>query len=151
MRNTIKEQRIPLNQATPFISLVNLRSKDCPLKVLFNMFDFVPIVGLVVLSTAGASATALSAYNVDPNTLSISGLSSGRFMSVQLGVAYSDTFNVGFGVFAGGPYDCARDQSVRFLHFSMRLIGILSDVLTPYSILCACTMRARLLPPQHPT
>jgi poly(3-hydroxybutyrate) depolymerase len=88
------------------------------------MFDFVPIVGLVVLGAAGASAAALSAYNVDPNTLSVSGLSSGGFMSVQLGVAYSNTFNVGFGVFAGGPYDCARNQSVRFLYFSMICIGI---------------------------
>jgi poly(3-hydroxybutyrate) depolymerase len=88
------------------------------------MFDFVPIVGLVVLGAAGASAAALSAYNVDPNTLSVSGLSSGGFMSVQLGVAYSNTFNVGFGVFAGGPYDCARNQPVRFLYFSMICIGI---------------------------
>jgi poly(3-hydroxybutyrate) depolymerase len=62
---------------------------------------------------ATASAAALGAYNVAHNTLSVSGLSSGGFMSVQLGVAYSDTFNVGFGVFAGGPYDCARGQSVR--------------------------------------
>ncbi|PKX93372.1 putative polyhydroxybutyrate depolymerase [Aspergillus novofumigatus IBT 16806] len=50
---------------------------------------------------ACASAAALGAYNVDPNSISLSGLSSGGFMSAQLGVAYSDTFKAGFGVFAG--------------------------------------------------
>lgn len=115
------------------------------------MFGIVSSLGLAALGATGVSAAALGAYNVDPNTLSVSGLSSGGFMSVQLGVAYSDTFNVGFGVFAGGPYDCARDQSVRFLYFSMTCIGVWSDFLTPNSIPCACTMRAHPLPLQRPT
>ncbi len=54
---------------------------------------------------------ALHAYNVDPSTVSVSGLSSGGFMAVQLGIAYSSVFTRGFGVFAGGPYDCARNQN----------------------------------------
>ena len=29
----------------------------------------------------------------------------------MLGVAYSGTFKTGFGVFAGGPFDCARNQN----------------------------------------
>ncbi|KAL3477664.1 Alpha/Beta hydrolase protein [Aspergillus californicus] len=62
--------------------------------------------GLIVL----ASAASLHPYNVDPDTVSISGFSSGGFMAAQLGIAYSDTFKLGFGVFAGGPYDCARNQ-----------------------------------------
>ena len=33
-------------------------------------------------------------------------------MAAQLGIAYSDVFKVGFGVFAGGPFDCARNQPV---------------------------------------
>ncbi|KAH1555235.1 hypothetical protein LV164_007362 [Aspergillus fumigatus] len=68
-------------------------------------------LGLAISGAAMASGAALGAYNVDPNSISVSGLSSGGFMSAQLGVAYSDTFKVGFGVFAGGPYDCARGQS----------------------------------------
>jgi poly(3-hydroxybutyrate) depolymerase len=69
-------------------------------------------VGFAVAAgfAAQASAVALNAYNVDPNSVSVSGLSSGGFMAAQLGVAYSDTFKVGFGVFAGGPFDCARSQ-----------------------------------------
>lgn len=68
--------------------------------------------GVVALAASGAYAAALNAYNADPSTVSVSGLSAGGFMAAQLGVAYSDTFKVGFGVFAGGPFDCARSQTV---------------------------------------
>lgn len=61
---------------------------------------------------AGVSAAALGSYNVDASSVSVSGLSSGGFMAVQLGVAYSSIFQTGFGVFAGGPFDCARNQPV---------------------------------------
>lgn len=81
------------------------------------MLDLISAVGLIALGATGALATALNPYNVDPSSVSVSGLSAGGFMSVQLGVAYSDIFKVGFGVFAGGPYDCARNQYVRvFTH-----------------------------------
>ncbi|OAQ76959.1 fungal cellulose binding domain-containingprotein [Purpureocillium lilacinum] len=55
-------------------------------------------------------AVDLPSYNVDPGSVSVSGLSSGGFMAAQLGIAYSGTFRTGFGVFAGGPFDCARNQ-----------------------------------------
>lgn len=58
-----------------------------------------------------AGAAALQAYNVDPASVSVSGLSSGGFMAAQLGIAYSGVFKTGFGVFAGGPFDCARNQN----------------------------------------
>lgn len=58
-----------------------------------------------------ANAAALQAYNVDPASVSVSGLSAGGFMAAQLGMAYSSVFQTGFGVFAGGPFDCARNQS----------------------------------------
>jgi poly(3-hydroxybutyrate) depolymerase len=66
---------------------------------------------LVVLAGPARAANPLAAYNVDPNSVSVSGLSSGGFMAAQLGVAYSSTFKIGFGVFAGGPFDCARNQN----------------------------------------
>lgn len=72
------------------------------------------IIGLAGLLAPGTLAAGLSAYNVDPNSVSGSGFSAGGFMAAQLGVAYSDTFKTGFGVFAGGPYDCARNQLVRY-------------------------------------
>ncbi|KAA8643914.1 hypothetical protein EYZ11_005470 [Aspergillus tanneri] len=67
-------------------------------------------VSILCLAT-GTAAAALDAYNVDPNYVSVSGLSSGGFMAAQLAIAHSDTFSTGFGVFAGGPFDCARAQT----------------------------------------
>lgn len=81
------------------------------------MFDSVKIAWLVALGAAQVAATDLPAFNVNPDSVSVSGLSSGGYMAAQLGVAYSDVFNVGFGVFAGGPYDCARNQYVCALAF----------------------------------
>jgi poly(3-hydroxybutyrate) depolymerase len=76
------------------------------------MSSTVSSLGLAALAVTGVSAAALGSFNVDPNSVSVSGMSSGGFFSVQLGVAYSSTFKTGFGVFAGGPFDCARDQAV---------------------------------------
>jgi poly(3-hydroxybutyrate) depolymerase len=60
------------------------------------------------LATAGAAqaADALPALHADPARSSVSGLSSGGFMAVQYGVAFSSSL-VGVGVIAGGPYNCA--------------------------------------------
>ncbi len=67
-----------------------------------------PVFSLIAsMVVTKAAAAALGAYNIKVNSVSVSGLSSGGFMSAQLGVAYSDIFATGFGVFAGGPYDCA--------------------------------------------
>ncbi|KAK7215874.1 hypothetical protein V2G26_003877 [Clonostachys chloroleuca] len=74
------------------------------------MPSLIVMTGLASLVVSGTLAAGLGAYNVDPNSVSVSGLSAGGFMAAQLGVAYSDTFKTGFGIFAGGPYDCARNQ-----------------------------------------
>lgn len=71
-------------------------------------------MSLISLASS-VTAAALGAYNVDPSSVSVSGISSGGAMAVQLGVAYSGTFKTGFGVFAGIPFDCARNQLVRHL------------------------------------
>ncbi|PWI66994.1 hypothetical protein PCL_04500 [Purpureocillium lilacinum] len=68
------------------------------------------IVLVALSSVENAMAVDLPSYNVDPGSVSVSGLSSGGFMAAQLGIAYSGTFRTGFGVFAGGPFDCARNQ-----------------------------------------
>jgi poly(3-hydroxybutyrate) depolymerase len=76
------------------------------------MVRSIQLLGLISIVAPGALAASLGAYHVDANSVSVSGLSAGGFMTVQLGVAYSDTFKTGFGVFAGGPFDCARQQAV---------------------------------------
>jgi hypothetical protein len=55
------------------------------------------------------SAEVLPTLNVDPDAISVSGLSSGGFMAAQFQVAFSRTV-MGAGVLAGGPYDCAEDD-----------------------------------------
>ncbi|HEY0844059.1 MAG TPA: PHB depolymerase family esterase [Noviherbaspirillum sp.] len=54
-----------------------------------------------------AAPVALQNFNVDIAQTSVSGLSSGGFMAVQFGVAYSSIVT-GVGVVAGGPYYCAQ-------------------------------------------
>jgi poly(3-hydroxybutyrate) depolymerase len=55
---------------------------------------------------AARAADALPALHADPSRTSVSGLSSGAFMTVQYGVAFSSSV-IGLGVVAGGPYNCA--------------------------------------------
>lgn len=49
----------------------------------------------------------LSALGADMNQVSVSGLSSGAFMTAQLHTAYSGSL-MGAGIIAGGPYLCAK-------------------------------------------
>jgi len=65
---------------------------------------------LILLSAAAAQAgQALPALGADAKETSVSGLSSGAFMAVQLQVAFSKTI-IGAGVVAGGPYYCAANN-----------------------------------------
>lgn len=48
-------------------------------------------------------------YNINVNKTTTSGISSGGFMAVQFHLAHSSSV-VGCGVFAGGPYWCAKDN-----------------------------------------
>ncbi|HNK33136.1 MAG TPA: PHB depolymerase family esterase, partial [Plasticicumulans sp.] len=56
---------------------------------------------------ATGTAEPLRRYNVDPASVSVSGISSGGYMAVQFAVAYSGIVH-GVGVVAGGPYGCAN-------------------------------------------
>ncbi len=59
-----------------------------------------------------ARAESLPAMNASRDDLSVSGLSSGAFMSVQMHVAHSSLVR-GVGVLAGGPYYCAQNSATR--------------------------------------
>jgi hypothetical protein len=69
------------------------------------------LAALAALS-GGASMAAvnLPALNIDTTQTTVSGLSSGGFMAVQLHVAYSATVQ-GRGRGCGGPFYCAKDRS----------------------------------------
>jgi poly(3-hydroxybutyrate) depolymerase len=63
---------------------------------------------LTICGTAAMAAVNLPALNIDPTQTSVSGLSSGGYMAVQLHVGYSGTFKKGAGIVAGGPFYCAE-------------------------------------------
>jgi poly(3-hydroxybutyrate) depolymerase len=60
---------------------------------------------------AATEPPPLPGYNVDPGRITVSGISSGAFMAVQIAVAHSATVE-GVGAVAGGPYACANGSAV---------------------------------------
>jgi poly(3-hydroxybutyrate) depolymerase len=64
-------------------------------------------VWLALGAGACAAADRLPALGADAAAVTVSGVSSGAFMAVQLQVAHSATVR-GVGAIAGGPYDCAQ-------------------------------------------
>ena len=66
------------------------------------------------------STQRLGQYQIEPGKNSISGLSSGAFMTVQLHLAHSSRF-CGAGIVAGGPYRCAESFLCRGLSGCRRL------------------------------
>jgi poly(3-hydroxybutyrate) depolymerase len=82
-----------------------------PFQTMINRaFAFIALsVSMALLVAAPAGATALSAYNVDPATATVSGISSGGYAAVQFQVAFSSKFH-GAAIFAGGPYYCAQNN-----------------------------------------
>ncbi|KRD15099.1 hypothetical protein ASE39_15135 [Acidovorax sp. Root267] len=68
---------------------------------------------IALCATGGAyAAVNLPALKIDKTQTTVSGLSAGGFMAVQLHVAYSATFAKGVGVVAGGPFYCAEGSVV---------------------------------------
>ncbi len=74
-----------------------------------------------LMVVAGAAlAEPLPQLNIDRSQTTVSGISSGGYMAVQLHVAYSGIFKKGAGVIAGGPYNCAEGS---VLHGIVRCLG----------------------------
>lgn len=68
----------------------------------------------------------LKRYNVNIERSSVSGLSAGGFFANQFFVAYSGIM-AGVGVFAGGPYGCARGDILKVLNDCMSYPWFLTD------------------------
>ncbi|MBL0123934.1 MAG: hypothetical protein IPP88_14810 [Betaproteobacteria bacterium] len=83
-----------------------------------SLFSRVPIFAL--LFAGAAIAAPLPQLAIDKSQTTVSGISSGGYMAVQLHVAYSGTFKKGVGVVAGGPYNCAEGS---VLHAIVRCLG----------------------------
>lgn len=68
--------------------------------------------GLFACWGAAQAAVPLPQLKIDAGQTSVSGVSSGGYMAVQLHVAYSATFKKGVGVVAAGPFNCAEGSVV---------------------------------------
>ena len=64
-------------------------------------------LGMLSAEVSATTIKSLPSLNALPNQTSISGLSSGAFMSAQFHIAYSESL-VGAGIVAGGPWNCAQ-------------------------------------------
>jgi len=74
-------------------------------------------LGLLLCLSLGSgvqAAAPLPALGADAGTVTVSGISSGAYMAVQLQVAHSSLVK-GAGVIAGGPYECAEGSVWRAL------------------------------------
>lgn len=80
-------------------------------------FNFIRAAATAAAIAAMGMGSAFAAVNlpqlkIDKTQTTVSGLSAGGFMAVQLHVAYSATFAKGAGVVAGGPFYCAEGSIV---------------------------------------
>jgi len=68
------------------------------------------LASLFLSSPPALAAESLPALGASMENLTVSGLSSGAFMAVQMHVAHSSLVR-GAGILAGGPYYCARNSA----------------------------------------
>jgi poly(3-hydroxybutyrate) depolymerase len=59
-------------------------------------------------------------YNVQPDSVSVSGISSGADLAHQLHVAYSSKIH-GVGLLAASPYHCAKDDVYKALQYCSKI------------------------------
>lgn len=67
-----------------------------------------------LMGNAGATTISLPSYNADIHQTSVSGVSSGAMMAMQMHVIHSSIMQ-GVGIAAGGPYDCPNGDLVKAL------------------------------------
>ncbi|MCM8566249.1 extracellular catalytic domain type 2 short-chain-length polyhydroxyalkanoate depolymerase [Thauera linaloolentis] len=96
----------------------------------------VGVLGGLLFACSAQAAPALPALGADANAVTVSGISSGAYMAVQLQVAHSRLVK-GAGVVAGGPYECAEGSMWRALSNCM-------EPSTPGSVPTAVDTEARI-------
>jgi poly(3-hydroxybutyrate) depolymerase len=80
-------------------------------------------------------AASLGKYNADPGSVTVSGISSGGAMAIQMHVAYSGTFK-GAAIMAGIPYNCSEGLLAKSLTYCMEAA---SSALIPIASLVSTT------------
>ena len=83
---------------------------------------------VMAMSPLAAEPVALHGYNAALGESSVSGISSGAFMAVQFGTAWSSVIK-GVGVIAGGPYWCAKADADDFINgFTLPIMTVIELV-----------------------
>jgi poly(3-hydroxybutyrate) depolymerase len=77
----------------------------------------------LMLAVPARAAASLPAGVADPARVSVSGISSGGYMAVQMHFAHAETFRLGVGVVAGGPLNCAEGSVLNALGRCMKHLG----------------------------
>ncbi|MBS0308020.1 MAG: hypothetical protein JSS58_03530 [Proteobacteria bacterium] len=67
------------------------------------------------IACAATPDDKLQSYRIDPEQVSVSGISSGAAMATQLHVAYSSLFKRGIGIIAGPAYYCGEGNVITAL------------------------------------
>jgi hypothetical protein len=78
------------------------------------LMAFSCVVSLSIQACADEQSP-LTSYNAAIGESSISGISSGAFMAMQFGTAWSSVIK-GVGVVAGGPFYCAQAQAADIIN-----------------------------------
>jgi poly(3-hydroxybutyrate) depolymerase len=105
-----------------------MRSAASPSKMLKNLLVF----AFCIIAKSASAQVNLDSYNVNPNTVTVAGVSSGGVMAVQLQVAYSKSI-FGTAVFAGGPYFCAQGNPALAATLCRTGIGVPVDLLVNFT------------------
>ncbi|OIQ32895.1 MAG: hypothetical protein BM562_03935 [Alphaproteobacteria bacterium MedPE-SWcel] len=111
------------------------------------MVHWLRVAGACVFLPSFSAAEPLPVLNLEPEATTVSGLSSGAFMAVQLQVAFSSAIS-GAGVVAGGPYDCADHSLWRALNVCMDPLWIAADPETSFDAMQALAAENRIDPLQ---
>ncbi|MFD2191476.1 prolyl oligopeptidase family serine peptidase [Pistricoccus aurantiacus] len=77
-------------------------------------------LGLCASALAEEEPPSLESLHIDPDRISVMGVSSGGYMATQLAVAYPEVFS-GLGVFAAGPWGCSQGELSRALRQCMAI------------------------------
>ena len=88
-------------------------------------------VAVCAMAGSAWAAVELPALQLDKTQTTVSGLSSGGYMAVQLHVAFSSVFAKGAGVVAGGPFYCAEGSVVNATGRSPSL-ALWTDTVGPF-------------------
>jgi len=65
-----------------------------------------PVIFTVLFASSVIAGPPVN-LNIDPDQVTVSGISAGGQMAHQLHIAYPDVFS-GVGIIAGGPFGCAE-------------------------------------------